>query len=49
VVRAKLSPIAFSIHPYPILANRLDPLTRTKDDDEEDWDTALKVLTDLSA
>jgi len=39
VVRAKLPPLAFSIHPSSILANRLDPQPRTKDDDEEEnWD-----------
>ena len=48
VVRAKLPPIAFSMHPSSILANRLDPQpTRTKDDDEDEdeqeegWDTTL--------
>ena len=48
VVRAKLPPIAFSMHPSSILANRLDPQpTRTKDDDEDEdeqeegWDMAL--------
>ena len=55
VVRAKLPPIAFSMHPSSILANRLDPQpTRTKDDDEDEdeqeegWDMALyrfRVLT----
>jgi len=42
VVRAKLPPLAFSIYPSSILANHLDPQSRTKDDDEEeeDWDMA---------
>ncbi len=34
VVRAKLSPVAFSVDPSSILANRVDPQPRTKDDDE---------------
>jgi hypothetical protein len=44
VVRAKLPPLAFSIHSSFILANHLDPQSRTKADDEdeeEDWDMAL--------
>jgi hypothetical protein len=46
VVRAKLPLLAFSIHASSILANHLDPQSRTKDDDEEeeeDWDMALTV------
>jgi hypothetical protein len=35
LVRAKIPPLAFSMHPSSILANRLDPQPRTKDDDEE--------------
>jgi hypothetical protein len=40
LVQANLSPTAFSIQPSSILANRLHPQHRTKDDDddEEDWD-----------
>jgi hypothetical protein len=36
--------LALSIHSSSILANHLDPQSRTKDDDEdeeEDWDMAL--------
>ena len=35
VVRAKVPPLAFSMHPSSILANRLDPQPRTKDDEDE--------------
>jgi alpha-ribazole phosphatase len=45
VVRAKLPPLAFSIHPCSVLANRLDPQPRTKDDDEYEADWDKMILT----
>ena len=41
VVRAKLPPVAFSMLPSSILANRLDPQPRTKDDDEDGRERGL--------
>jgi hypothetical protein len=47
VVRAKLPPLAFSIHPSSILANCPDPESRTKDSDEEEvGDMALNSYAD---
>jgi hypothetical protein len=50
VVGAKLLPLAFTMHPSSILANRLDPQpTRTKDDDDDEDDSDMTLNTYDSA
>jgi len=41
LVQAKFPPIAFSIQPSSILANRFHPPIEDDDDDEEDWNMTL--------
>ena len=44
-LQAELPPVAFSMLPSSILANRLDPQPRTKDDDEDEGGLDMTLNT----